>query len=300
MNIKQMEYIVAIADAGNISKAAETLFISRPALNHYLTSLETSLGYPLFHRIHKKLVPTESGAVYIDAAKNILEICNRSNLLIDEINECESGTLKLGITRVIGANMLTHIFPAFHENYPHFTVQLVEAGVNKLENLVSDGTIDFAITGQKTMNTNLDYRTFAPCEIVIAVPLNHPLAADAMQSSERLPLSLATLKNENFVLMSKETKLRTIIEPHFIKAGFEPKIMLETGLSSIAYELVRQGVAPGIIMESAITDKTAVATYSLTPKEYWYSGIAYRKGTIFSKAEQYFMDLAVNYFETLV
>ena len=100
--------------------------------------------------------------------------------------------------------------------------------------------------------------------------------------------------------MSKDTKLRSIAESHFIKAGFLPKIMLETSLSSTAYEMVRQGVGPSILMETSIKDKQSAACFSLEPKEYWSQSIAFRKGMIFTKAESYFIELAKEYFEDLI
>lgn len=97
--------------------------------------------------------------------------------------------------------------------------------------------------------------------------------------------------------MSKATRIRTIADYHFMKAGFIPKILLETSLSSVAYEMVRQTVAPSILMESAIKDRHSVACFSLDPLEEWKQSIAFRKGTIFTKAETYFVELVKTYFE---
>ncbi|MBS6644632.1 MAG: LysR family transcriptional regulator [Clostridiaceae bacterium] len=301
MNLKQLTYITTIAETQNISKAADLLFISRPALNHYLTSLERELGFPLFKRIRKKLIPTEAGAVYIRSAKEILEIKKQTYKVLDELSNCETGCLNLGITRVIGAAMFNRIFPVFHEKYPYFTVNLVEGNVNKLEEYVAEGKIDFAVIGQCSIRSQLEHISFAPCEVVTALPLNHPLANLAAPPNQPYAsLDLKLLKNDAFILMSKDTKLRSIAESHFIKAGFLPKIMLETSLSSTAYEMVRQGVGPSILMETSIKDKQSAACFSLEPKEYWSQSIAFRKGMIFTKAESYFIELAKEYFEDLI
>lgn len=301
MNLKQLTYITTIAETQNISKAADLLFISRPALNHYLTSLERELGFLLFKRIRKKLIPTEAGAVYIRSAKEILEIKKQTYKVLDELSNCETGCLNLGITRVIGAAMFNRIFPVFHEKYPYFTVNLVEGNVNKLEEYVAEGKIDFAVIGQCSIQSRLEHISFAPCEVVIALPLNHPLANLAAPPNQPYSsLDLKLLKNDAFILMSKDTKLRSIAESHFIKAGFLPKIMLETSLSSTAYEMVRQGVGPSILMETSIKDKQSAACFSLEPKEYWSQSIAFRKGMIFTKAESYFIELAKEYFEDLI
>lgn len=298
MNLKQLTYITTIADTQNISKAADLLYISRPALNHYLTSLEKELGFPIFNRIRKKLVPTDAGAVYIRSAKEMLELKKQTYKILDEMNHCEIGCLNLGITRVIGAAMFNHIFPIFHRRYPNFTVNLIEGNVNNLEESVSEGKIDFAVIGQCSIHSNLEHISFLPCEVVTALPLDHPLAHLAAPLDQpRTVLDLKLLKNDAWVLMSKDTKLRSIADYHFLKAGYLPKVMLESSLSSTAYEMVRQKVGPSILMETSIKDKESVACFSLAPKEYWSQSIAFRKGTIFSKAETYFIELAKEYFE---
>ena len=95
MNLKQLTYIVTIADTQNISHAADLLYISRPALNHYLITLENELGFPLFKRVQKKMIPTEAGTVYIRSAKEILEIKKQAYKAINEINNCEPDVLIL-------------------------------------------------------------------------------------------------------------------------------------------------------------------------------------------------------------
>lgn len=298
MNLKQLTYITTIAETQNISKAAELLFISRPALNHYLISLEKELGFPLFKRIKKKMIPTEAGSVYIRSAKEMLDMKERTYKTLDEINHCEIGCINLGITRVIGAAMLNGIFPLFHQKYPNFSLNLIEGNVNELERNVSEGIIDFAVIGHCSIESHLEHMTFASCEVVITLPLSHPLAHLAAPANEPLnTLNLKLLKNESFILMSKETRIRSIADYHFLKAGFTPKIMLESSLSSMAYEMVMQGVGPSILMETAIKDRDRVACFSLSPKEFWSQSIAYRKGITFTKAENYFIELAKDYFE---
>lgn len=216
---------------------------------------------------------------------------------MDEINNCETGRLNLGITRVIGAAMFDHIFPIFHRKYPNYTVNLVEGNVNELEESCLEGKIDFAIMGQSSIQSQLEHIVFSPCEIVLALPLSHPLSQlAAPPHSPYRSISLELLKNDSFILMSKATRIRTVADYHFLKSGFFPKIILETSLSSTAYEMVRQGVGPSILMESAIKDRSSVACFSLNPKEQWKQSIAYRKGTIFTKAELYFTELAKDYF----
>ncbi len=297
MNLKHLTYIVTIAEMQSISKAAEILFLSRPALNHFLLNLEKELGFSLFKRINKKLILTDAGRIYVDSAKSILEIKKQTYKLLEELSDCETGCLHIGLTRGIGIHMFSEVFPIFHKKYPNFTVQLQEGNVRYLEDCVSNGIIDIAVIGQGSVHSHLQHLTFAPCEVVIVLPRSHPLAhLAAPVGMPHNPLDLRLLEKEAFVLMNKDTNIRAIADAHFQQANFEPKILTECSLSSLAYQLVRKGVAPSILMEHSILDKSSVACFSLTPKEIWSQSIAFRKGTVFTKAEQYFIQLVQEYF----
>lgn len=74
MDLKQLEYILAIAEHGNISRAATSLYISQSALNQQLLHLEKELGMKLFHRDKRNLIPTPAGKIYLESAREILKI----------------------------------------------------------------------------------------------------------------------------------------------------------------------------------------------------------------------------------
>ena len=73
-NVRDFEYITAIAQYGSISKASEALFLSQPTLSKFLQRVEKEVGLPLFHRVGKKFVPTPAGEIYVARSKSILEL----------------------------------------------------------------------------------------------------------------------------------------------------------------------------------------------------------------------------------
>ncbi|MFR1038242.1 MAG: LysR family transcriptional regulator [Clostridium sp.] len=95
MNLKQLSYIVTIADTQNISHAADQLFISSSCTQPLSDNFEKELGYPIFKRIQKKMIPTDAGAIYIRSAREILEIKKQAYKAIDEVTRGESGCLNL-------------------------------------------------------------------------------------------------------------------------------------------------------------------------------------------------------------
>lgn len=297
MDLKKLEYIVTIADEGNISHAADKLFVTRPALNHFLLNLETSLGLKLFERNAKKLVPTYAGKLYIDSAKQILDIQKQTYKMLGDIADNNIGCISLGVTHGIGNAMLADVFPKFHQRYPRYTLNLKEGNIRDLEARVLDGDVEFAVVGNGSIATNLKHITTIACEVVIVLPPGHPLGVLATPPGQpHATLDLNLLKEEPFVLMNRDTNIRAIADKHFELAGFRPKILVECSMSTLAYKFVKSGLGPSILMENQTLPSDGVHIFSLSPSETWHQSVAFREGTIFSKAEQYFIDLTVKFF----
>ena len=297
MNMKQLMYIVEIADVQNISKAADKLFLSRPALNHYLLSLEAELGTPLFNRVGRKLVMTYAGQMYVGAARQILDIQKQTYKKLEDLADSKIGCIGVGITRGIGNSMFAEVFPKFHELFPKYTVKLIEGNVRELEDAVLEGKIDVCVVGSGSVQTRLKHITSSPCEVVLVLPADHPLKSLAAPKGMQYPtIDLKLLKEEYFILMNSDTNIRAISDKHFEKAGFEPKVMMECSMSTLAYKMVKSGIGASILMENQISPADDVHCFSLEPREIWYQSIAFREGTHFSKAEEYFIKLVQRYF----
>ena len=109
MDLKQIEYIVKIDDEHSITRAAEKLFVTQSALNQQLLRLEKELGAPLFHRSKVDTPPTEIGQVYLDNAREILRIKQRTYNLINDMTDAKKGRLSIGFTPGRGSEMFTHV-----------------------------------------------------------------------------------------------------------------------------------------------------------------------------------------------
>lgn len=297
MDLKKLEYIVAIADEGNITKAADKLCLTRPALNHFLLDLENELRIPLFNRINRKLIPTYAGELYLKASREILGIKQQAYKLIEEISDNTVGQIRIGVTHGVGTVILANVLPKFHKRYPNFNILLKEANIRELEKMVANGIIDFTVEGNGSVPTQLEHITTIACEVVLVLPKSHPLSCEATPNGQpHSIIDLRKLKDERFILMNKNTNIRAIADRHFELAGFMPKSLIECSMSTLAYQFVRSGLGPSILMEYQINPNHDIVTFSLNPKETWYQSVAFRKGTIFSQAENYFIDLILKCF----
>ena len=139
MDVKQMTYILTIAQEGGISKAAAKLFITQSALDQQLLKLEHELGTRLFFRSRSSFALTEAGRVYVEYARRMLELKNEAYRIIHDIAGRRRGTLSLAFAPERGMEMFMAVYPRFYQSYPEVTVTPREISVRRqLEMLAGD------------------------------------------------------------------------------------------------------------------------------------------------------------------
>lgn len=222
MDLRQLEYIVQIAEENNITRAAEKLYITQSALNQQLLKLEKELGVPLFHRSRTDWHPTEAGEIYLSAARKMLQMKKDTYYRIHDLAEIQKGQLSVGFTPGRGIIMFSHIYPRFHRMYPDITVIPRELSVQKQQSLLLSGSLDlgFVTLTPSQQKASLTYINLSEERILAGVPLRHPVAtpldssdgtpvADMTDmSSELQELDLYRLREEPFVLTYQESTLR--------------------------------------------------------------------------------------------
>jgi DNA-binding transcriptional LysR family regulator len=300
MNLYHLYYILSIAEEENISHAADKLFISRPALNHYLLELENKLGQPLFKRINHKMLPTYAGKTYIEGIKKILDIQNQTNKALQEIMDNKSGNLSLGITHGTGSMAFTQLFPIFHKKYPNFTVNLIEGNISELEKALLEGQIDLAVGGQGFIHPTIEHIKLSRVEILLVLPRNHRLAYLATPEGEpHSVIDINLLKDDSFILRTSDTKTRKITDAYFEKHGIIPKIIIECRLGQMVYNMVLNGIGVAFLNENELIPGDGLPCFSLSPNEWWNRTIVFRKETHFTEAEKYLVQLFKDYYTRL-
>ena len=145
MGIREMNYIIAIAEEGSISKAAERLFMAQSSLSQYLSSLEHEVGSKLFVRTSTGVRPTESGRLMIDYAYRERSEYHRLRDQIQDVEALKGGRVIMGISTFRGTFLLPPVLGEFRRLYPDVHVEIVEANSMALEGMLRAGTIDLAL-----------------------------------------------------------------------------------------------------------------------------------------------------------
>ena len=145
MELKQLNYIVTIAEEKSLTRAAEKLFVSKPALSLQLSRLEKEEGLPpLFSRTRNGLVLTDAGRIYVNGAKTILNLNEKANLAVRELTE-QKFSLNIGVAPVGETFFLTRILPGFHQIYPDVRLRIQLCNANDAKAALMHRGLDLAL-----------------------------------------------------------------------------------------------------------------------------------------------------------
>ena len=254
MDFKDLSYILAIEKYGNISKAAEALYLSQPSLSRFLQNLESIVGQPLFNRIGNKYVPTYVGERYIVRAREILNIKKELDQEVGDILKNNSGILKVGFPAMRGTYMLPCTLPIFHSLYPRVKLVIQEASSSQLNSLILNGDIDLAFYNQPDAHPNIETEIISHEEMVLVMSPENPLCelACPMEGCRYPHLDLQHLVNmdQGVIMQNPNQRTRTIVDRLFKQQHITPNIILETSNIRAEAELASRNYGVCFITET--------------------------------------------------
>lgn len=252
MELKEARYIIAIAREKNISKAAETLFISQPSLSKYLKNLELQLGTRLFDRIGSSYYPTYLGERYIHYAEKIVEYGMEWDIEFDDIMHQNHGRLNIAIPIMLGNSLIGPTLLKFHKLYPHVTVNMMEEVNFVAEHTLTDHTVDLTFYNVHEFPTDLEYQVIGREEMVLVLSADNPLAAFAEEKNGfHYPwIDLSLLSEEPFILLYPDQNTGGLALKLFKDYGMEPNILLHTRNSEMSISLAMEGLGAAFAPES--------------------------------------------------
>lgn len=179
MEVKEQRYVCTLADTGNLTKAADQLFISQPALSIYISNLEKRLGVSLFERQGKKFVPTQAGERYVFHARKILEEAKLFDSELTNLISDKAGRLRLGISLLRGPWLMPEVLVEFRKKWPDVELQLREGNMTFLSELLEAHELDMIMINEENLDPKMESQVLFEEEFLVAVPSGHPLNGKA-------------------------------------------------------------------------------------------------------------------------
>lgn len=175
MEMKEFVYLITLAEEGNISRAAERLYMAQSSLSQFLQQFEAELGVKLFVRTSKGIRPTHNGEAFIEHARSmLLEYQRAKNELWDNEN-LTAGKLFFGISTFRGLQMLPQILKRFNGKYPNVAVEVIEENSMRLEELLIEGKLDLAVVAMPTVKLKNEVSILKRDEILLVANKDHPV-----------------------------------------------------------------------------------------------------------------------------
>lgn len=300
MDTRQEEYILKIAETGSITKAAGQLYITQSALTQQLLKTEQELGIRLFERTKARMILTEAGHIYCDYARRLLNTREEALNRLHDMSGSLTGTLRIGLTRERGIDMFLDIFPRFYSMFPGIRVTPLELGVRQQHQMLMNGDLDlgFVPLAVRDQLPGIHYIPFQEEHLLIAVPRTCSAVQEASEpvSGQYPVIDLSLLKDENFVLITRSSSLRTIIDPLFQEAGFQPKVLFETASNRTLRAMASHGIASTILPASYAADEDQVAYFYPISRPVWRMYGCFRKNFCLTRGAKTFLAMAQEHF----
>lgn len=286
MDLKELTYIVTIADEGSISRAAEKLYMAQSSLSQFLQLYEAELGAPLFMRTSRGVRPTASGTVFIRHARQILLQYHRAQSELWDIEELNGGRIELGISTFRGTYLLPKVLKSFHSRYPNIHVEITELDSAYLEDMILEGLLDMALIALPSprIKKNLDFLTRD--EIHIVATTDHPVMEHVHAKEDgRKWVSLAAASRYEFILGPPKTILGAVARQEFERLKLEPIAQNTNITAPFAAAMAREGIALAFTYHSCIVPVPGVEYLSIGEDGLFLDlTLAYPSGEYRSKA----------------
>jgi DNA-binding transcriptional LysR family regulator len=240
METHQLRYFLAVAQTGRFTTAARQCNVSQPSLSIQIAKLEEELAGPLFERTRKGAKLTARGETFLARAKTICEQMEAAREDAQALSGLTLGKVALGCMPTTGAHLLPPILSAFRKAHPKIQVQLKEESSPDLARDLEQGEVELAILDEAGLRPGLDHRTILTEELLLALPVRHPLAG-------KKNLSLRQVAEEPFILMKSGHGFRQISLDLFRKAGLEPRVVFESGGIETVQALVAAGLGVSLV-----------------------------------------------------
>ena len=296
MELRQLRYMLMVAEEKSFSRAAAKLYIAQPHLSQYIQKLEKQIGVKLFDRSRTPLTLTCAGEQFAHTARQMLQLDGNLLQQMHDFAQEKQGRLALGISPVRSAFILPLVLPAFRALYPHVELSLHEGTSAELEEWMNKGVTDLTILSLPIKSSEFSQEVLMEENFLIVAPPAHPLIRKKPGGNDAPPaLSLAELAQEPFILLQKGQALRRIADMLFLQAGYAPQVVLETRSYQAAHTMVSMGMGFtfSTLSVSRLHDTPAspVRLFAAEPSFTRTLAVVYRKGKYLTKYEQDFIGL---------
>lgn len=312
LNLREIAYVIEVAETENFTKAAAKLYMSQPSLSQAIIRIEDRLGVQLFERKRGKVMLTSEGQQFIKMGRQILSAAQYFESEIIDIDSQRIGTLTVGTPPLLGSYIIPHIVREYRKVYPKINLKLREENSQRLEECLVKGEVDLAILPIAVREPQIKYDVLFKSRMVVIMSKDSDMNKFAYDAGEKYKcIDLHNCANAPFLIGNLGQRIRYATELIFQRADIIPEIAMHSRNIETIRHLAAAGVGLAIIPECYICDGVCnckkiscrhstkdIANYYYLPEEqdyFWEVAMAYNQSGYLSKASESFIKLTDDY-----
>ncbi|MFI6097060.1 LysR family transcriptional regulator [Lentzea sp. NPDC051213] len=285
MELRQLEYFVAVAEEASFTRAAERVHVAQPGVSAQIRRLERELGHDLLDRSGRTVTLTDVGAAVLPLARAALASVESARRTVEELAGLVRGVVRVGMVVSCGIMDLPELLSAFHSSHPDVEITLVEANSDSLVSSLVDGQLDFALVGYSgDVPAGLSVRVLADEPLVAAVAAPDPWC-------DRESVTVEELLTRGLISLPPGTGLRGALDAAC--GTRRPRIAFEASAPPMVITLAQRGLGPAILAESMTAGLHAVRITDPSPRS--RLSFAWRTDAPHSPAARALIRLAENH-----
>lgn len=251
MELRQLEYFVAVAEEAGFTRAAARLHVAQPGVSAQIRQLERELGEPLFDRSGRSVRLTAVGEAVLPYARAALAAVSGMRLVTDELTGLLRGRVVMGGVSAPSVLDLPGMLAGFHRRHPAVEISLVETDPEALIDGIANGRLDLVLIGLGgPLPPGVEAQVVVDQELVAAVHREDDLA-------RKDAISVPELKGLPLISLPHGTGLRAALEDVCARAGFAPHVAFEASEPYVLGQLAARGLGLAILPESAVAAAAA-------------------------------------------
>ncbi len=231
---RQLRMLLALADEGSISKAAQACHVTQPTASMQLKDLSLSIGMPLYEVIGKKVHLTEAGQELAHTARSILKEWNAFSQTIDRLKGLSRGQLRIAVVST-AKYFIPRMIGQFCQTYPDIDLTFDILNRDGVIALLRENKCDLAVMSVPPSDLDVETEMFLDNPLIAIAPRNHVL-------TKKRRISLAHFLEHPLIMREAGSGTRLVIERFFTRHQLHPRIRLSLGSN----EAIKQGVAAGL------------------------------------------------------
>lgn len=245
LNFNQLRTFHYVAKHGSFTAAAGMLFVTQPAVTAQVKALEEGCSLKLFKKKGRQIHLTEEGQTLYEYTRRIFQYEKEIENVIDDMKELKRGVLRLGSTKTYARYFMPSLLSSFHKDYPRIKIHLDEGSSLDMTNSLLEFKNEVVVIAKASENPAVTFVPFSQEELILVVPVNHPLTAARSVSPQELA-------REPLIMKETGSGTRKRVNMLFKQHHCTPNVLMETSNNEFIKQLVQKGEGISILVKACV------------------------------------------------